>query len=150
MPDRMKINDRITVAGQPDASELASLAEEGFRSVINLRVTNEQEDMLSPVDEGNEVRGHGMTYLHLPVSMKQIRPEQVDEFGNAVEALEAPIFVHCQSGKRSGAFVMMREAIAHGWSGEETLEKAEAMGFECEQAELREFVKQYVDQHQQA
>ena len=32
-------------------------------------------------------------------------------------------------------------------SGEQTLRKADEIGFECEQEELREFVKNYVDGH---
>ena len=44
---------------------------------------------------------------------------------------------------------MMHLAVQAGWSGADTLQKAEEMGFECKQPELKEFVKSYIDGHQQ-
>ncbi len=45
---------------------------------------------------------------------------------------------------------MMHQAVEQGMTGEQTLKQAEEMGFECEQEELREFVKNYVDSHNTA
>ena len=42
---------------------------------------------------------------------------------------------------------MMDLAVKQGMSGEQTLQKAEEMGFECDKPELIEFVKKYVDTH---
>ena len=81
--------------------------------------------------------------------MKAMGPELVDEFREKYPQLPKPVFAHCKSGKRAGAMVMMHVAVEEGMGGEETLRKAEEMGFECEQEELRQFVKNYVDQHAQ-
>jgi hypothetical protein len=56
--------------------------------------------------------------------------------------------IHCDTGKRAGAFVMIDKAIKEGWSGEDMLRRAEEMGFECEAPEIRQFVKGYVDSRQ--
>jgi uncharacterized protein (TIGR01244 family) len=146
MENQIKINEQITVGAQPTEAELRTLNQKGFKTVINLRVRNEEDQLILPEDEGEKVRDLGMTYLNLPVSASEIRVEQVDDFRNAVDKLPKPIFVHCNAGKRSGAFAMMQQAAEQGWSGDETLRKAEEMGFECDSPELIDFVKEYVDQ----
>ena len=53
--------------------------------------------------------------------------------------------VHCKSGKRPAAFVMMHIGCQENMSGDEVIEIAEEMGFECDQADLEQFVKKYVN-----
>jgi len=86
-----------------------------------------------------------MEYLRIPVTKDDFSPHRVDDFRTKVNLVGKPVYVHCKSGKRSGAFVMMDLAVRRGWTGEETLKKAEEMGFECDVPELKEFVKTYVD-----
>jgi uncharacterized protein (TIGR01244 family) len=143
--DRIKIDDRITVGGQPGEEQLGDLARQGFKSVINLRTAGEPEQPLSPDQEGEKVRALGLEYRHIPVSTKDMRPEQVDEFRREVEGLPGPDFVHCHEGKRAGAFAMMHTAAQAGATGEQTLRQAEAMGFRCDTPQLKEFVSGYTD-----
>ena len=147
MQESMKINDAVTVGGQPDEGRLAELARGGFKAVVNLRTAGEQDQPLSPEAEGEKVRALGMEYFHLPVSAKDMTPEQVDQFRERLAALPRPVFAHCHRGKRAGAFVMMGVAVEQGMSGDQTLQQAEKMGFQCDQPELEEFVKGYVDRH---
>ena len=43
--------------------------------------------------------------------------------------------------------LMMAYGTEMGWSGDETLEKAKKLGFECDKPELEQFVREYVDNH---
>lgn len=145
---RIKITDEYTNGPQPNTEELKSLSEEGFKSVVNLRTLGEENQPISPEDEGRLVREMGLQYLHIPVSMNNIREEQVDEFRKEFAKLPKPAFGHCLSGKRSGALTMMHLGIKNRWSGAETLQKSEELGFPCDDSNLREFVKRYIDSHQ--
>lgn len=147
MQERIKLNDQITVGAQPTEEQLGELQRSGCKTVINLRTAGEDEQPLSPEAEGERVRAQGMEYRHLPVSIEAMGPELVDRFREEIEAVPGPVFVHCKSGMRAGAFSMMHLAVEQGWSGEDTLQKAEQMGFECKQPELKEFVKGYIDGH---
>lgn len=147
MQDRMKMNDHVSVGAQTSEEQLRQLASEGFKSVVNLRTEGEKDQPLSPEAEGEKVRELGLAYLHIPVSAKEPKPEQVDRFRAEVSGLPGPVFVHCASGKRAGAFTMIHQAVESGWSGDETLEKAEQMGFQCDVPELKDFVRGYVDGH---
>lgn len=144
----MKISDQVSVGPQPSEDEIRNLSQQGFRTVVNFRTEGEEEQPHSPQAEGEKVRSAGMEYLHLPVSMKAMGPELVDEFREKYPSLPKPVFAHCKSGKRAGAMVMMNMAVEQGMSGDQTLQKAKEMGFECDQPQLEQFVRQYVDSHQ--
>ena len=147
MAENMQINDQVTVGPQPTEAELKQLQEQGFKSIVNFRTEGEQDQPLSPDAEGEKVEAAGMTYLHIPVSMESMGPDLVDQFREKYDDLPKPLFAHCKSGKRAGAMVMMHMAVEQGMTGEQTLDKAQEMGFECDQPELRQFVRQYVDSH---
>ena len=148
MADTMKMNDDVTVGGQPTEQEITSLATKGFKSVVNLRTAGEKEQPISPDDEAAMVKAAGMQYLHLPVSLKGMSEDLVDSFRAEFAKLPRPVFAHCAAGKRAGAMVMMDMAVEQGMTGDETLSKATEMGFDCDVPELEQFVKQYVDSHQ--
>lgn len=147
MENAVKIDNRFTVAKfAPDGETLRQAAREGFRSVVNMKTRDEKQE-LPPDEERRLAEEAGLTYLHHPVSGDQLSDEVVDSFRRKAADLPAPALVHCASGKRSGAVVMMHIASERGMSGEQVIEQAEQMGFECDTPELEGFVKSYVDRH---
>jgi uncharacterized protein (TIGR01244 family) len=147
MEERIEINDQITVGSQPSKDDIERLAKQGFKSVFNLRAFDEDEQPMQPDEEGQEVKGCGMEYHHLSVVPDEMDEETVDQFREEMDRAPKPAFVHCKSGKRSGAFTMMKIASERGMSGEQTLEEAERMGFECDTERLESFVRDYVNSH---
>ncbi len=143
----MKVNEQFTVGSQPTMEELRELADKGFKTVVNVREAGETEQPHSPGEEGEEVRKLDMQYLNTPVSSEAIQTAQIDAFRAQIGELQGPIFVHCKSGMRAGACVMVCGAIQAGWSGQQTLDTATQMGFECKIPALKAFVREYVDAH---
>ena len=149
MAHRIRINDGLSVdTGQPTRDELERLAQEGFKTVVNLRTAGEQNQPLSPEAEGEVARKVGLDYLHIPVASTDPRPEQVDQFREKLTELPGPVLVHCASGKRSGAFAVLQLADQQGLSGEEALARARMLGFDWKSPELEGFVRRYLDQRQ--
>ncbi len=148
MQTRMQISEDITVGAQPSESEFAGLANDGFKTVLNFRTSGEENQPLSPQEEEKIVRALGMEYINMPVSMETMGAKAVDAFREKLAHLPKPVFAHCDKGMRAGAMTMMHVAIENGMSGDQTLAQAEQMGFECDVPELKEFVKGYVDSHQ--
>ncbi|MGJ8536532.1 MAG: beta-lactamase hydrolase domain-containing protein [Parasphingopyxis sp.] len=141
-----KIDDRFAVGlNPPSADDLRALHEKGYRSVVNLRCEEEQDQPLQPDQEGEAARSLGMEYRHVPVSGEALDHDLVDAFRGQLKDLPGPVYVHCASGKRAGAFTMMHLASEAGMSGEATLQQAEAMGFACDNPNLAAFVRGYVD-----
>lgn len=149
MQDTVRINDRFSVAKfAPEADQIRQAAQEGFRSLINMQTDDEDKTLkMKPEDEGRRAEEAGLTYLHHPVDGEKLSDDVVDAFRRKATDLPAPVLVHCASGKRSGAFVMMHIAREQWMSGEEVIEKAEELGFECDTPELEKFVKDYVNSH---
>lgn len=146
MTNMKKIDDRFTVGmAPPTTDDLRELAQAGYRSVVNLRCEGEPGQPLEPAREGEEVRALGLEYRHIPVSGDAMGDALVDKFRDIVKALPGPVFVHCASGKRAGAFTMMHLSAENGMSGDATLQQAEAMGFVCDEPALEQFVRGYVD-----
>jgi uncharacterized protein (TIGR01244 family) len=147
MQNVVKIDDRFTVAKfAPNPDALKDAAEEGFKSVVNMRTANEKQDM-TPEEERAHTESAGRTYLHRPVCGEKLSEEVVDGFREKANVLPGPMLVHCASGKRSGAMVMMHRSAEQGMTGDEVIEKAKHMGFECDTPELERLVRSYVDRH---
>lgn len=148
MGTHVKLNDRFTVGtGQPTEETLDDLARQGFKAVVNLRTRDERNQPLDPDAEGEKVRALGMEYRHIPVPGDIQDPARVDTFRDAVKALPGPVFVHCASGMRAGAFTIMHVASEQDQSGDEALATAREKGLPITAPALESFVKTYVDRH---
>lgn len=151
MTERIRIGEGFEVGrSHPSPEDLDRLARQGFKAVVNLRTEDEEDQPLSPQGEGEEVRRRDMEYLHFPVSPDALDASLVDRFREQVARLPRPVFVHCASGKRSGAMTMMHLAPRWGLSGEDALKKAEELGFECDSEDLERMVRRYIDEHREA
>ena len=115
-----------------------------------LRHRCEIEDALSPVQEDEACSELGLDYFHLPVSMDGMSHELVHTFRENVKNLPKPIYVHCASGMRAGAFVMMHLAVENDWSAQECFNRAEEQGFECDKPEMKAFLKAFIEENQRA
>jgi uncharacterized protein (TIGR01244 family) len=147
MQDTVRIDDRFTVAKfAPDREHFKQAAEAGFRSIVNMQTEGEKKG-IGPQEEARAAKEAGLTYLHHPVDGEKLSDEVVDGFRRKATELPAPVLVHCASGKRSGAMVMMHLAAEQGMTGDQVIDKAEEMGFECDTPQLEEFVKSYVNRH---
>lgn len=147
MKDPIPVNEHLVVGlDQPKPEDLGELARRGFKSIVNLRVAGESSETMSPREEGEQARQAGLAYSHIPAPGDNMEPKLVDRFRDEVSALPGPVFVHCASGKRSGAFTMMHVGIDNGMSGEEVIKEARNMGLECDTPPLKEFIRNYVDE----
>ena len=72
----------LTVAGQPTDEELRSLPAQGYATVINVRMPEEQQD--DP--EGPKVEALGMRYVSIPYTVQTITRDDVRRIREALEA----------------------------------------------------------------
>ncbi len=140
MKEPTTINDRIAAGGQPDADDLRRLAEAGVKTVINLRREGENNQPLDPVAEGAIARSLGLGYVHLPVSVQDMRPEQLAAFTAAVEASNGPVYVHCGGGQRACAFALTHKALAESADADSVFAEADAKGVALPDQPVRDFI----------
>ncbi|MEJ8570690.1 protein tyrosine phosphatase family protein [Microbaculum marinum] len=147
MENAVRMNARFTVAKfAPSPDALKDAADEGFKSVVNMRTENEKQEV-TPGEEREHARAAGLTYLHHPVDGEKLSEDVVDRFREKVVDLPGPVLVHCASGKRSGWMVIMHLAAEQGLSGDEAVAKATSLGFEQDASGLERFVRRYLDRH---
>lgn len=149
MADRIRVGGGMMVGtGQPTEADLRRLREEGFRSVVDLRVEAEGEQPLPPGRERVAAEELGLRYLHLPVPADRPPDEEMlDRFRREVCQLPAPVFVHCASGKRSGTFGVALEAVLADDTGDAAAARIEDLGIAYGPDGVRDRVRRWVDRH---
>lgn len=140
----LKINTEICTGGQPTMAQLAELKSQGITTVINLRVPGEAG--FDVEGEAAETKKLGMKYFNIPVQGNAPKDEQADEFLKITDdAGNRPVFIHCASANRVGAFFMIRRVLRDGMTFDAA--KAEAQKIGLRSAALETFAKQYIDTH---
>jgi sulfide:quinone oxidoreductase len=94
------LDETLSVSKQITPEEIATIKQQGFRSIICNRPDNEES--LQPhfhLIEA-EAQKHGLHIYHLPVISSQINDNNVIEFQKLLETMPQPILAYCRSGTR--------------------------------------------------
>jgi uncharacterized protein (TIGR01244 family) len=94
-----KLDESVSVAGQPTEADFAEFARLGFRSVINNRPDGE-DGAPGTETEALWAAKYGLEYRHLPMTAASLAPQTVSDFGDALEDMPGPVLAHCRSGTR--------------------------------------------------
>lgn len=119
--------DKHFAHGQPTLAQLAACADQGVRTVINLRAPEEPVDF----EEATEVAALGMHYVALPIAgAADLNGERVQQFGAALDEARSKgsVLIHCGSSNRVGALVALDEAFNRGASLQDALAQGRAAG----------------------
>lgn len=103
----------LHAGGQPTPDDLARLAADGVRTVINLRAPSEPIDF----DEAREARRLGLRYVTVPVAgPHDVTPDTVARFSRELDQARShgAVLLHCASGNRVGALVALDQALTRG------------------------------------
>jgi uncharacterized protein (TIGR01244 family) len=94
----------IAVAPQMLPEQMAALAAQGFRSIINNRMPQEPGQ---PAQEAlrEAASNAGLRYEWQPVNPAMITAEDVQRFAALLDELPRPVLAFCRSGARSTALV---------------------------------------------
>jgi uncharacterized protein (TIGR01244 family) len=103
LPSLRPVGSDVSVCAQMDIDALASLAEAGFRSVINNRPDGEGgSDQPTSASLQAAAQAAGLVYVHLPVSPSVQTDEDAARLRELLDTLPRPIVAFCRSGTRSG------------------------------------------------
>lgn len=94
----------FTVCGQISVNDVAVLARQGFRSIINNRPDGEGgpgQPTSAQIQAAAEAAG--LRYVYFPVASLMISPEKVDEYQRQCADLPHPVVAFCRSGGRASA-----------------------------------------------
>ena len=121
-----KINDELAIAGQITPEQLQQIAQEGFKSVLNLRSPDEDGFLIG---EQEQAEALGLHYANIPIKLEAFNDEIATRVFRVMnESLPKPILVHCSSAKRAAALVLMYIAMRQGATFKQAFNQAEQLG----------------------
>ena len=131
----------VACGGATEATALAGLKQDGFASVINLRVASEPG---ANVDASRaEAERAGLKYHHLPFSPSEPDAKIVKQFlATVADKSNQPVYIHCGSANRVGAVWLVKRVLQDGWPLEKATTEAKAIGLTSPQ--LEKFALDYV------
>jgi uncharacterized protein (TIGR01244 family) len=141
-----RVTDHVAVGGTLLVEDLGELGRLGYRTVIDLRVDGESAaGGLEPSEEAARASRLGLAYQRIPVSLQGLHDGTVADVRAAVDRCAAPVLVHCSSGLRATALVLLHVCCGDGSTTEEALARARALGLDWERDwKLREPVNFFV------
>lgn len=127
-----KVTDNFCVSEQITVSDLQTIKEAGFKSIICNRPENESSDQTSY----NEIQKHcellGLSFFNLPIIPGQFNQELIHEFKHIIsEDSQGPFFAYCRSGTRSCTLWAL--AHLHQISKEDILIQTKKAGYDLTQ-----------------
>jgi uncharacterized protein (TIGR01244 family) len=114
----------VMAAGQPTGEQIQLLAEEGYKTLIDLRAPAEPHG----VPEPEAARQNGMAYVNIPITLDTLGHATIDRFLEAMETAQRPILLHCSSSNRVGALYYAWLVLEKGVSPQEALKRSKAAG----------------------
>lgn len=120
-----KINDELAIAGQITLDQLKQIADQGYKSVLNLRLPDET-DLLANEQEKTELLG--LYYVNFPTKPEDLNHQGTLQIYQTITELPKPILIHCDNSIRSAAIVLLYICIKQGITFEKALQKVIRLG----------------------
>ncbi|MEA5574353.1 protein tyrosine phosphatase family protein [Calothrix sp. UHCC 0171] len=146
MDNVKKVNEELTIAGQLTPEQFQQAAQEGFKSILNLRSPLEQ-GFLS--DEQQQVEAAGLEYFHIPVKPNAISEELTTGVLKQIDELPKPTLIHCAAGMRAATMALMNLATRQGLTPEQVFARTTELGFDSNaNPQLKQFIEDYISGNQ--
>lgn len=139
-----RVDATVGCGGATEPSAMPALRSDGFKSVVNLRLANEDGANIEAGRAAAEKAG--LKYIHLPFDSANPDAKVVERFLSVVsDKSNQPVYIHCGSANRVGAVWMIKRALKDGWEVGKAQQEAEAIGLTNPQ--LKTFAAEYIAAH---
>ena len=148
-----RVSTDLTVAGRLSREDLQQAAEDGFRSVLDLRSLSESSYLL---DEENWALAARLNYINTPTYATILTEDLIFDLFLQIGQLPKPLLIHCANDltltdiwpANAYTITLMYLAIREGLTSVQALDKAVLDGFDYSTSpELKEILSLYVDTH---
>ena len=131
------LDNGLLIGPQPSEGDLRQARQEGIKTVIDFRLPGE-----TPTPNAQLVARNGLDYVNIPVNKASLSLDQVDMLERVMRDKDGPFLLHCASGVRAAALLVLSQARQNGWTAQRAFQEARAMGFDLENApEFANFIK---------
>jgi len=99
--DIKTISPYLSVSAQIQAADIATIAKQGFKAIINNRPDKESDDQPLSSELADEARQHNIAYFEMPVVAGKLCEADVKAFTDAMVEIRGPVLAFCRTGTRS-------------------------------------------------
>jgi protein tyrosine phosphatase (PTP) superfamily phosphohydrolase (DUF442 family) len=136
LPNGYKVSDDLYRGAQPDEGGIAALKTMGVRTVVNLRSTRSDREL---------VESTGIAYEHIYMQPWHPEREEVVRFLRiTTDPARTPVFVHCQRGAdRTGMMCAIYRIVVQDWPKQDAIDEMVHGGFDHDTQwdELTDFIR---------
>ena len=108
--DIKPVSDKLSLSEQLQLSDIATVAEQGYRSIICNRPDGEGEDQPTFDEIKKTAEALGMDVRYQPVVPGQISDDDVEAFAHTMRELPKPTLAYCRTGTRSATLWSLSQA----------------------------------------
>lgn len=146
MVDNAKpVNESFAVAGQISPEQLQQAAQEGFKSVLNVRSAHEPG---FAEDEPQQAQNLGLAYAHAPLQVDDVTIDQLTDILAELDQLPKPTLIHCAGGMRASAIALLSIATQEGLTAEQAITRAQELGYDYNvNPKIKQFFEDYIANH---
>ena len=108
--DLKRINDHVSVSGQINPEDVATLKSLGFVAIVNNRPDNESPDQPAGAELEAAAKAAGLAYHAIPLGREGVNPDLVERTKAVIEGSDGPVFCFCRSGTRSTTLWALSQA----------------------------------------
>lgn len=108
--DARTISPQISVSPQIQPSDVKTIADMGFRSILCNRPDGEAPDQPSFDEIATAAKKVGLEVRFQPIISGKVQDADADEFGNALMELPGPVFAYCRTGTRCATLWSLNQA----------------------------------------
>lgn len=135
-----QVDALVACGGDTPPYAFPSLAEQGVRTIVNLRLHDEP----GVAGEAQVACAAGLRYVHVPITPTEPEFEAAERFLEVVADPEnQPIYIHCASANRVGGVWAIKRVVQDGWSRDAALAEGQAIGLKS--PVMIEFVHRFLD-----
>lgn len=128
----------VMTAGQPTGEQVQLAAEDGYKTVLDLRTPAEPRGF----DEADAAHQNGVAYVNLPVSLATLDQATIDRFLAAAKKAQRPVLIHGGADSRVGALWYAWLVLEKRMAPATALAQARTIGLK--QPEMKEKVEKLV------
>lgn len=108
--DLKRINDHVSVSGQINPEDVATLKSLGFVAIVNNRPDGELPDQPAGDEIEAAAKAAGLAYHAIPLGREGVNADLVEKTKAVIEGSDGPVFCFCRSGTRSTTLWALSQA----------------------------------------
>jgi len=129
MTQTTEIAPGLSVTAQIEKADVAQIAKQGFKTIINNRPDSEGVPVTA-ADAKAEAERNGLKYAYLPVTSSTITADDLVAFEKLVAESPKPILAHCRSGTRTYLLWAATQVVGGKADAAALVAEAAAKGFD--------------------